>query len=159
MPKEIYLDNAATTPLDKKVMKAMEAFWFKIYGNPSSPNQAGEKAKMALEGARKKIANILGTKSQEIIFTSSATEANNLAIFGLAKGIKKRLIKLDYKNKKFHIITTKIEHRSVLNPLKELEKDGFEVTYLPVDQEGIIRLDDLKNSLTKNTILVSGFQK
>lgn len=143
--KEIYLDNAATTSCDKQVLKVMEPYWSEKYGNPSSFNDAGREAKKAMEEARKKIARILGARSQEIIFTSSATEANNLAIFGTAEA-----------NKKFNrIITTRIEHHSVLEPVKKLEKDGFNAVYLPVDKEGVISLDELEKSIRPETILIS----
>lgn len=142
--REIYLDTAATTPCDPRVLKAMAPFWSKIYGNPSSFNDAGRRAKKALDEARKKIARLLGAKNQEIIFTSSATEANNLTIFGIARA-----------NPKLHIITTSIEHHSVLEPIKELEKEGFKTTYLPVNKEGIINLEDFKKALKPETALVS----
>ena len=143
--KEIYLDNAATTPCDPKVLKAMEPYWLEKYGNPSSFNDAGREAKKAVDQARKKIVLLLGAKSQEVIFTSSATEANNLAIFGTANKT----------GKKNHIITTAIEHHSVLEPVKELEKRGFIVTYLPANKEGLIDLNKLEKSLKPETILIS----
>lgn len=144
--EEIYLDNAATTPCDLKVLKAMEPYWSKIYGNPSSFNDAGREAKKALDEARKKIARLLGAKNQEIIFTSSATEANNLAILGTVKAAK---------NREIEIITTKTDHHSVLEPLKKLGKDGVKIHELPVDREGFIKLDEFKKALNQNTVLVS----
>lgn len=146
--KEIYLDYAATTPLDPRVLKAMEPYWFEIYGNPSSLNQSGRQAKRILEDSRRQISRILGARQNEVIFTSSATEANNLAIFGLINYFKKI-------NPKLHIITTRIEHRSVLEPIKNLEKSGFKVNYLTVNSEGLIKINDLKNLLNKDTALVS----
>jgi len=143
---EIYLDNAATTPCDPKVLKAMEPYWSEIYGNPSSFNGAGRKAKKTLDESRKKIALILGAKIQEIIFTSSATESNNLAILGVKKALGQT---------KSHIVTTCIEHPSVLEPIKFLENKGNEITYLPVNKEGIIRPDELKKKIRPETILVS----
>src|SRR3989344_334361 len=144
--KEIYLDNAATTPCDQKILKKMESFWSKIYGNPSSFNDAGRNSKKNLDEARTKIAKILGAKNQEIIFTSSATESNNLAVFGVFK---------DLKNKKAEIITTPIEHPSILGPIKKLEKDGAKVHYLSVNKEGLIDLNEFKKTLTPDTVLVS----
>jgi len=144
--REIYLDNAATTAVDPAVLKAMKPYWSEIYGNAMSFNDAGRKAKKAMEESRKKIARILGAKNQEIIFTSSATESNNLAILGIAKACK---------NKKIEIITTRADHHSVLEPIKKLEKDGAKIHYLPVNKEGFINLDQLKKSLNLNTALVS----
>ena len=135
MRKETYLDNAAATPVDKTVIDKMSKYWNKIYANPSSFNNAGRMAKKAVDDARLKIARILGAKPQEVIFTGSATEANNLAIFGVLKNLYK---------KKPHFITTKIEHKSVLEPFKKLEKDGFPVTYLNLDRYGNINLNEFK---------------
>ncbi|TSC91166.1 MAG: cysteine desulfurase [Parcubacteria group bacterium Gr01-1014_2] len=144
--REVYLDNAATTPCDQEVLKAMAPFWSKIYGNPSSFNDAGREAKKALDQSRQKIARILGAKNQEIIFTSSATEANNLAILGTIQALK---------NKKSKIITTKIEHQSVLGPIKKLEKEGIKIHYLSVNEEGLIDLNEFKKNLTPDTVLIS----
>ena len=143
--KEIYLDNAATTSCEGQVLKAMQPYWSKIYGNPSSFNDAGREAKKALDQARKKIAILLGARSHELFFISSATEANNLAIFGAAKKA----------GKKNHIIATTIEHHSVLEPMKELEKNGFDITYLPVNKEGVISPDELRKSIKVETFLIS----
>ena len=143
---EIYLDNAATTPCDPKVLKAMEPFWSKIYGNPSSFNDVGRKAKKAIDQSRQKIARTLGAKNQEIIFTSSATEANNLAILGTIKSLK---------NKGSKIVTTRIEHQSVLEPVKKLEKEGIKVHYLSVNKEGLIDLNEFKKALTPDVLLIS----
>lgn len=146
--KEIYLDNAATTPCDPKVLKAMEPYWSKIYGNPSSFNDAGRKAKEALNQSRQKIARLLGAKIQEIIFTSSATEANNLAIFGTIKAMGGNIAKP-------HIITTSVEHHSVLEPVKQLERENIHIAYLPVNKEGLIDLNELKKILRPETVLIS----
>lgn len=143
--KEIYLDNAATTSCDKQVLKVMEPYWSKTYGNPFSFNDSGREAKKAVDSARKKIALLLGAKSREMVFTSSATESNNLAIFGTANRA----------GKKNHIITTAIEHHSVLEPIRELEKRGFKVTYLSVDKEGLIDIDELGKAIKPETILIS----
>lgn len=146
MPKEIYLDNAATTPCDSKILKAMEPYWSKIYGNPSSFNDAGREAKKTLDQSRQKIARTLGAKNQEVIFASSATETNNLAIFGIAKTLK---------DKNHKIITTSIEHQSVLEPIKKLGEYGFKIHYLSVNKEGLIDLNELKKALTPETVLIS----
>ena len=146
MTREIYLDNAATTPCDKRVLKAMEPYWSKIYGNPSSFNDAGREARKAVDQSRQKIARLLGAKNQEIIFTSSATEANNLAIFGIIKTIK---------NKNCKIITTLVEHASVSEPIKKLMEDGLKIHYLSVNKDGLIDLNEFKKALTPETILIS----
>ncbi len=148
MKKRIYLDNAATTPLDPRVKKAMEPYWEKIYGNPSSIYEEGRRAKEALESAREEVASFINSSPDEIIFTSGGTESNNLAIFGLVGNFREMTLKP-------HIITTKIEHKSVLASCKELEKMGFEVTYLKPDKEGLIEPKDLKAALKPETILVS----
>ena len=114
------------------------------FGNPSSIHQYGRLASRAISKARKQVAELISAKPDEIFFTSGGTESNNTAIFGIAKGRKKR-----------HIITSSIEHDAVLEPCKKLQNEGFTVTYLPVDRYGIISLDDLKNSITNETILVS----
>lgn len=146
--RKVYLDNAATTPIEKEVLKEMEPYFSKIYGNPSSFNESGRRAKKAIEESRKKVALILGAKQKEIIFTSSATEANNLAIFGLVNYFKKI-------QKKIHLITTQIEHPSILEPMKKLEKEGIEITYLKANKGGIISIYDLEKSIKKETILIS----
>ncbi len=143
--REIYLDNAATTPCEKKVLKAMEPYWSKKYGNPSSFNDSGREAKKAVDEARNKIALLLGAKNREIVFTSSATEANNLAIFGTANKTRG----------KKHIITSSIEHHSVLEPIGKLEKNGFDITYFPVNKKGLIDLNELEKSVKPETFLVS----
>lgn len=128
-------------------------------GNPSSFNDEGRKARKALEDARLKIARFLGVHKEEIVFTSSGTEANNLAIRGIARNFKFSILNLKKRSKfqkqKPHIITTQIEHPSVLEPIKELERMGFGVTYLPVDKEGFVDPQELKNNLRPETILVS----
>jgi len=164
--KNIYLDHAASTPIDKKVVAEM-AQTVKLYGNPSSYNDCGREAREYVEKARLKVARFLGAHSDEIVFTSSGTEANNLAIFGIASAISENQTlnsKLEILNKsekfktqnyKPHIITTQIEHPSVLEPIKQLEREEFDVTYLSVDKEGFVNVDELKNSLRPTTILVS----
>ncbi len=143
----IYLDNSATTRCCDASMEIMRECLQDNFGNPSSLHQFGAKiGRDYLNNARKEIASILKCKDKEIYFTSGGTEGNNLAIRGTADA-KKRLGN--------HIITTQIEHASVLNPIKALEKQGFEVTYLSVDKYGVIDLEELKNSIREDTILVS----
>lgn len=141
--KRVYLDYAAATPLDTRVKKEMEKAE-KFFGNASSIHGEGAKAKEILDSARKKIAGVLGCKSGEIIFTSGGTESDNLAIFGIARNFKNG-----------HIITTKIEHSAILEPCRQLEKEGFEVTYLSPDKNGFINPEDVKKSLREDTILIS----
>lgn len=144
--KEIYLDNAATTKLDKEVEKEIKKYFSKEYGNPSSMHKAGQKAKELIEKSREKIAKEINAKKEEIIFTSSGTESNNLTIKGLFWS--------NYPEKN-HIITTKIEHDCILKSCRWLEKQGAEITYLNVDKEGFIDLEELEKSITPKTILVS----
>ena len=145
--KIIYLDHAAATPMDPKVLVAMKPYFLDTFANPSSLYSVGVKAKNAVEDARKKIAEILFTQPDTIYFTSGGTESNNLAIIGSTW--------INEKNGK-HIITTRIEHDSVLRPIQELEKNcGFKVTYLEVDENGLVSVDDFKKALRKDTILVS----
>ncbi|MCR4283836.1 MAG: cysteine desulfurase [Parcubacteria group bacterium] len=148
MKKRIYLDNAATTPLDPRVKRVMEPYWEKIFGNPSGIYEEGRRAKEALEKARKEVASFINSSSDEIIFTSGGTESNNLAIFGVTGTKFPGALKS-------HIITSKIEHKSVLISCKELEKNGFEVTYLNPDEDGLIDPKDLKDALRPETVLVS----
>ena len=150
--REIYLDNAATTQCDPMVLKAIAPFWSKDYGNPSSFNDSGRKAEETVGQSRRKIARILGAKDQEIVFTSSATEANNLAIQGIASNFR---LKPKTKNPKPHIITTQIEHQSILEPIKHLEKEGFSVTYLSVSKQGLISLEGFKKAIQPETFLIS----
>ncbi len=149
---EIYLDYAATTPVDRKVFKTMEPYFSEKYGNPSSIHSVGQEAKKAVDDARVKVAKALGASPEEIVFTSCATESNNLAIKGVAFDISS---KFKVQSSKFHIITSAIEHHSVLHVLEYLEKFGFEVTYLPVGKNGIIKVEDIKKAIKDNTILVS----
>lgn len=142
----IYLDNSATTQPYSEVLKSFLTVSNDYFGNPSSIHKIGSKAEDLLNQARNHIAMLLNVKSSEIIFTSGGTEGNNLAIKGAA-----------LRNKRFgkHIITTSIEHPSVHEACRQLEKLGFNITYLPVNQKGIINLEDLKNAIQENTILVS----
>jgi len=147
MTKTIYLDNAATTKLDPEVLKAMQPYFTEKYGNPSSNHKKGNEAKIALEQARTTIAKAINAKPTEIIFTSGGTEANNLALQGILDQGKKQ--------GKNHIITSKIEHDSILNTCKELNKNEITITYLKVDKEGFIDLNELKKAITNKTALVS----
>ena len=144
--KNIYLDNAASTKTDLKVVKAMLPYFTEKYGNASSKHIMGQEAKRALEESRSNIAKSLKAKAEEIIFTSGGTESNNFALKGIAFANRK---------KGKHIITSKIEHDCVLNTCKWLEKNGFDVTYIPVDNYGFVNPEDVENALRKNTILVS----
>ncbi len=143
--KKIYLDYASTSPCDPEVVKAMEPYFFERFGNASSPHAIGREANKALEDARQTVADFLGAQPEEIIFTSGATESNNHAIRGVAYRLK---------NKGNHILTTKIEHHSVLEPVESLRKEGFQVSYLNVDAFGQINVEDVEKSLTDQTILV-----
>lgn len=144
--KHIYLDNQSNTKLDKKVFDVMMPFFTEYYGNPQSIYSLGAVSKDALDLARNQVASFINADSQEIIFTSCATESNNLIVKGIAESLKR---------KGKHIIVSTIEHVSILNPLKKLQKEGFEVTYLPVDSQGNVNTDELKKSLRNDTILVS----
>jgi len=158
-PMKIYLDYAATTPVDKKVFKAMLPYFSEKFGNPMSLHSFGEVARRAVEESRKQVADFLHCDSEEIIFTSGATESNNLAVKGM---IKKYFF--GHKNDKNtrcgagkpHIITTVFEHHCVLNSIKFLEESGqAEITYLPVYRDGIVRAEDVKKAIKKNTLLIS----
>ncbi len=156
--KFYYLDNAAATPIDLKVQKEVSR-GMKIYGNPSSFNGLGRGAYEELIKARLKVARFLGAHPEEIIFTASGSEANNMAIQGVASGLQFTGCRLqknskDLKNKP-RIITSKIEHLSVLEPIRQLEREGFNVTYLSVDKEGFVGLKEFQNSLRLETVLVS----
>ena len=143
----IYLDYQATTPVDKRVIDKMLPYFGEIYGNPHSRNHAfGWEAEQAVEVARENVANIIGANPKEIIFTSGATESNNLAIKGLADF---------YGDKKNHIITCVTEHKCVLESCRLLSERGFEVTYLQVNKDGLIDLKDLESKINEKTLLVS----
>lgn len=146
MERTIYLDHAATTPVSDEVLNAMLPYFKENYGNPSAIYNVGTQAKKALENAREQVANALNAKPQEIYFTSGGSESDNLAIKGIARGNK---------SKGNHIITSKIEHHAVLNTCKTLENEGFSVTYLNVDSNGSISLNELERAITNKTILIS----
>jgi cysteine desulfurase len=147
MPRTIYLDYNATTPLDPQVREAMLPFLSEIWGNPSSVHHLGQRARAALDGARDRAAAFLACKPSELIFTSGGTESNNLAIFGAA-----RLLRPKGK----HLITSTIEHHAVLHSFDYLERqEGFEVSRLPVDRAGCVSVANLKQALRPDTVLVS----
>jgi cysteine desulfurase len=143
---KVYLDYAATTPTDPRVLKEMLPFFNKKFGNTMSLHSFGREAKLATEEAREKVASLMNAESNEIIFTGSATESNNFALKGVA---------FANKEKGKHIIVSSIEHHSVLDTAKWLEKQGFEITYLPVDKHGLVNPSELEKSIRKDTILVS----
>jgi cysteine desulfurase len=144
--KRIYLDYAATTPTHPEVMKAMLPYFTDAFGNPSSIHSLGQEARDAIEKARNQVAALIGAKSEEIVFTGSGTEADNLALKGVA---------LANQGKGNHIITSSIEHHAVLETCKFLEKQGFSVTYLPVDGYGMVDPSGVKKAITAKTILIS----
>jgi cysteine desulfurase len=147
MKKPIYLDNHATTPMDPRVFEAMKPYFLEQFGNAASRNHPfGWAAEKAVEVARKQIASLIGANEKEIIFTSGATESDNMAILGVAEM---------YAEKGNHIITTNIEHKAILDSCKIAEKHGFQVTYLPVDKFGQVHAEDIRKSITDKTILIS----
>lgn len=144
--KRVYLDYAATTPLHPEVKQEMMEALEGTYGNPSSIHSFGRESRKLLDEARSEAARSIGADFSSIIFTSGATEANNLAIFGVARA---------HAHKGKHIITTQIEHHAVLHPMEELEKEGFEVTFLPVDESGVVSVEAVEEALRPDTIFVS----
>ncbi len=142
----IYLDHAATTPVHPQVLKAMLPYLQEQYGNPSGVYHLAREAKKALEAARERVAQFIGAQAQEIVFTSGGTESDNMALQGVARANRGR---------GNHIITTSIEHHAVLDTALALEKEGFSVTYLPVDEYGLVRVADLKKAIRDDTILIS----
>jgi cysteine desulfurase len=144
--RRIYFDHAATTPLDARVLKAMLPAYEGVWGNPSSIYAEGRRARQALEAARRDVAVVLNARPNDLIFTSGGSESDNLAIRGAAFGSLRR---------GKHIITTAIEHHAVLHTVEQLEREGFEATYLPVDSEGFVSPDDLTRALRPNTTVVS----
>ncbi len=141
-----YLDHAATTPIDGRVVEAMVRYLQIAWGNPSSIYFEGREARKALDGARRTVAEILGAKPNEVIFTSGGSESDNTAIRGVAFAAQAR---------GKHVITTSIEHHAVLHAVEQLEREGFEATYLPVDREGFVDPEDLRRALRPDTTLVS----
>ena len=144
--KRIYLDYAATTPAAPAVVEAMLPFFSGVFGNPSSTHAFGKEARDAVEKARETLAHFIGAKPQEIVFTSGGTESNNTALKGIA---------LANRNRGNHIITSSIEHHSITESCAFLEKNGFSVTYLPVDREGFVSPDEVRKHISRKTILLS----
>ena len=142
----IYLDNNATTPVEPRVLEAMLPYLGEKYGNPSSIYTMGREARQAVNSARESVAQLIGAQPEEIIFTSGGTEADNLAIKGIAFALRE---------KGNHIITSAVEHHAVLNCCKWMKKNGFEVTYVGVDPDGVIHLNELKSAITSRTILIT----
>src|SRR5690348_3246127 len=140
--RRVYLDNNATTPVLPEVLDAMRPYFGEHFGNASSIHHHGQETRAAVERARESVAMLLGCRPAEVVFTSGGTEADNLAIFGLA-------------HPDDHVITSTIEHHAVLNSCKQLQERGVEVTFLPVDGRGLISPDDLRRALRANTKLVS----
>jgi len=146
MKKGIYLDHAATTYVLPEVEKAMKPYYQNIYGNPSSLHNKGREALVELDKAREKVAHIFDCRGSEIIFTGSGTESDNLALFGIVR---------QYQDKGKHIIISKIEHHAVLHTAQALEKEGFEVTYLDVDEDGLVDLKKVYKAIRPDTIIIS----
>jgi len=144
--RRIYLDYAATTPCDSEVLETMKPYFTDLFGNPSSIHSFGQEVKKAIEDSRKIIADFLGARPEEIVFTSGGTESNNFALEGVAFALE---------SKGRHIISSAIEHHSVTEPLKFLEKRGFKVTLLNVDRYGLVDPEDLKREIRDDTILIS----
>ena len=139
----IYLDYSATTPVDKSVLDTYVKVCEKYIGNPNSLHKLGFEAKKLIDDATNQVKRLLDT-DKEVIYTSGASEANNLAIFGVCR---------KYKNRGNHIITTKLEHSSIIEPIKELEKEGYKVDYVKIDKDGRVDLENLENLITDETIL------
>lgn len=143
----VYMDYHATTPVDQRVVDAMLPYFTATFGNPASrQHKFGWMAEEAVESSRGAIAHALHAQPKEIVFTAGATEANNLALKGVAEA---------WRQKGTHVVTVQTEHKSVLDSCKKMEKSGFQVTYLPVDESGLVSLDELRNALTPGTVLVS----
>ena len=146
MSKNIYLDYASTTPTDPEVLKAMQPFFFEKFGNASSPHTVGQEAKKAIEDARQTLSSFIGAKLEEIVFTSGGTESNNHAILGVIHAMQ---------SKGNHVITSKIEHHSVLEAISHLERQGIKVSYLGVDKNGFVNPEDVRKAVTDKTVLIS----
>ncbi len=144
--KRVYLDHAATTPVDEHVFSVMKPYFTGQFCNPSALYNLGREAQKAIAGARKTIAGLIHALPENIIFTGGGSESDNLAIFGIARA---------HASKGKHIISIAIEHHAVLNPLEELKKEGFEITYLPVDKEGIVSAEAVAKAIRKDTVLIT----
>ena len=146
MFRRVYLDNSATTPIDKEVVETMLPFLTEKFGNASSIHFFGQEARAAVDKGRHQVAGILNARPNEIVFTSGGTEANNLAIRGLVEANRKH---------GSHIITSQIEHSAVKNVCQDLEKRGFEVTYLPVYEDGLVKIEDVRGAIREDTVLIT----
>jgi cysteine desulfurase len=153
--RKIYLDYAGSTPIDKKVAKVSSFYQDNFFSNGTAIYKSGVEVRNIIEGYREKIAKLINAHNDEIIFTASGTESDALAILGVIRNYKLRIRKDNLENIIPHVITTKIEHPAVLENCKMLEEEGVEVTYIGVDKDGIINLEELKESIKDNTILVS----
>ncbi|WP_105615141.1 cysteine desulfurase NifS [Vallitalea okinawensis] len=146
MERKVYFDHAATTPTDRRVIETMLPYFNEQYGNPSSVYEIARSNKQAVDVAREQVASAINADTKEIYFTAGGTEADNWAIKGIAES---------YKDKGNHIITTEIEHHAVMHTCEYLERNGYEVTYLPVDEDGKISIEDLKGAIKETTILIT----
>jgi cysteine desulfurase len=144
--ERIYLDHSATTPMDKEVLAEMLPYFTEKFGNPSSIHSYGREVKKAVEEAREKVAKAIGAQTQEIIFTSGGTEADNMAIKGVALANTK---------KGKHIITSAVEHHAIIDTCKFMKQHGYEITYVPVDKEGIVRVEDIEAAIKEDTVLIT----
>jgi cysteine desulfurase len=144
--RRVYLDHSATTPVDPEVAALMMTYYTEKYGNPSSVHSFGREAKQALEEARRQVAELIGADPSEITFTSGGTEADNLAILGIAEALRQ---------KGKHIITSAVEHHAVLETCEYLEKNGFDLTIIPVDEEGVVSLEAIEKAIRPDTILIT----
>lgn len=142
----IYLDHAATTPIRPEVIEAMQPFFSQFFGNPSSLHYFGKETANAIKDAREKVASVIGARGDELVFLSGGTESDNLAIFGAA---------FANRDKGRHIITSVIEHHAVLEPCRFLEREGWKITYLPVDCYGLVNPEDVRNAISDETVLIS----
>ncbi len=140
----IYLDNAASTPVHQKVIDEMIPYFKEQYGNPSSIHKFGRTANVAIQNARKRIADLINADSKEILLTSGGTESNNTAIYGIV-----------FQNKGRHIITSSIEHDAILEPCKRLEREGYRVSHIPVDRHGLVNVDDVRKEISQDTCLIT----
>jgi len=143
---KIFFDNASTTKVDPRVLKDMLPYFSEHYGNPSSLHDFGDTAHGALDNARSQVASLIGANDEEIYFTSCGTESNNLALWGLVRSSKKE---------NGHIITSAIEHHSIINPLKDIKKEGWDITHIGVDNNGLVDPDKIRQAITDSTLLIS----
>ena len=146
MLQRIYLDNAATTSVRKEVVEEMLPYFTTMYGNPSSSHFFGRETKMAIENARKQVAKAINAQTKEVYFTAGGSESDNWAIMAIVKANNER---------GKHIITTTIEHHAVLHACQHMQKDGYRVTYVPVDEFGMVKVEDVKNAICDDTVLIT----